>query len=113
MCEGEGQNIMPGEMMRREKGGEFSYPRRCVGVGVEQRARVRDERGRPEWWETAEIESDLESRADGCIGLFKGVAKEGERDLLSLTPKRVRGEIAGTTSISFLRSMRFAARTAS
>ena len=39
---------MPGEMMRGEKGGEFSYPRRCVGVGVVQRSRVRDERGRQE-----------------------------------------------------------------
>ena len=75
MCEGEGQNIMPGEMMRREKGGEFSYPRRCVGVGVVQRARVRDERGRPERWETAEIESDLERKADGSkpvLGFSKG-----------------------------------------
>ena len=39
---------MPGEMMRGEKGGEFSYPRRCVGVRVVQMVRFRDERGRPE-----------------------------------------------------------------
>ena len=63
MYEGEVQKIMPGKMMRGEKGGGFSYPRRCVGVGVVQRTRLRDERGRQEWWETAEIESDVESRA--------------------------------------------------
>ena len=39
---------MLGEMMRGEKGGEFSNPRRCVGVVVVQRARLRDEIGRPE-----------------------------------------------------------------
>ena len=54
---------MPGDMMRGEKGGEFSYPRRCVGVEVVQRTRLRDERWRPERWETAEIESDVKSRA--------------------------------------------------
>ena len=63
MCKREVQNLMPGEMMRGEKGGEFSYPRRCVGVEVVQRTRLRDERWRPERWETAEIESDVKSRA--------------------------------------------------
>jgi len=63
MCKREVQNLMPGDMMRGEKGGEFSYPRRCVGVEVVQRTRLRDERWRPERWETAEIESDVKSRA--------------------------------------------------
>ena len=70
MCEGEVQNLMPGEMMRGEKEVEFSYPRRCVGVGVVQRVRFRDERGRPEWWETAEIESDLERKAARLVSRF-------------------------------------------
>ena len=63
MCKREVQNLMPGDMMRGEKGGEFSDPRRCVGVEVVQRTRLRDERWRPERWETAEIESDVKSRA--------------------------------------------------
>jgi len=70
MCEGEVQNLMPGEMMRGEKGEEFSYPRRCVGVVVVQRARYRDERGRQEWWETVEIESDLERKAARLVSRF-------------------------------------------
>ena len=57
------QKIMPGEMMRGEKGGGVSYPRRCGGVGVVQRTRWREERRRPEWWETVEIKSDVKSRA--------------------------------------------------
>ena len=40
------------------------------------------------------------------LGLFKGVAKEGGTSSGNFS------EIAGTASISFLRSMRFAARTA-
>jgi len=42
------QNVIQctrGDYERREGGGEFSYSQGCVGVGVEQRARVRDERG--------------------------------------------------------------------
>ena len=66
---------MPGEMMRGEKGGEFSNPRRCVGVGVVQRARFRDERGRPEWWETVEIESDLERKAASWFWAFQKGSK--------------------------------------
>ena len=80
ICEGEVKNLMPGEMMRGEKGGEFSYPHGCVGAGMVQRARVCGERGRPEWWETAEIESDLErktARWSAGFGPFKGVAKAG------------------------------------
>ena len=66
---------MPGEMMRGEKGGEFSNPRRCVGVGVVQRARFRDERGRQEWWETVEIESDLERKAANWFWAFQKGSK--------------------------------------
>ena len=49
---------------------------------------------------------------EAFLGPFKGVAKAGGTgSVLSLTPKRIHGDIPGTASIKILRSKRFAART--
>ena len=49
---------------------------------------------------------------EAFLGPFKGLAKAGGTgSVLSLTPKRIHGDIPGTASIKILRLIRFAAKT--